>query len=101
MKKMVLASLLIASSSAFASMDSDISTMIHYASIAVKDHAIHEVGMTPGSVKVAYNYNTGLFKAVDTHQDCSFKAKAKISYRRLAMGHHWRVIEIPGSNTCR
>lgn len=100
MKKMILAGLLLVSGSAFASMDSDINTMISYARLAVKDHAIHEVGMHRSYTKVKYDYSTGIFTARDSYEECAFKAKVKISYKRLNTGHYWRVIEIPGTNTC-
>ncbi|MFM6929826.1 MAG: hypothetical protein ACKOX6_15255 [Bdellovibrio sp.] len=105
MRKMILAGLLMVSGSAFANMDGmpdvngDTQRMIHYAGLAVQDHAVKVVGMEPGSVKVAYNYSNGLFTATDTHQGCSFQAQTKMSMRRLSTGHYWRVIEV-GTNTC-
>ncbi|XGC79386.1 hypothetical protein ACES2L_08595 [Bdellovibrio bacteriovorus] len=100
MKALILTGLLLASGSAFASMDTDIDTMIKYASLAVKDYAVQEVGMHRNYTKVRYDYKSGLFTARDSYEECSFKAKAKISYKRLATGHHWKVIEVPGTNTC-
>lgn len=105
MKKLIAIGFLLASQAAFASfpetMDSDISTMIRYAKAAVRDHAIHVVGMNPNYVKVQYGYSTGQFTAIDTQADCSFKATAKVSWKRLSTGHHWKVQEVPYTNTCR
>lgn len=106
MKKMIIAGLLIASSSAMAfnfppsTMDSDIKTMISYAGAAVRDYGIEVVGINPKNIKVSYNYSTGLFTAVDTKKNCSFLADTQISYKKLSTGHHWKVKEVAFSNTC-
>lgn len=105
MRKMILVGLLMASGSAFANMDGmpdvngDTSTMIHYAGLAVQDHAVKVVGMNPSSVRVAYSHSNGLFTATDAGRGCSFQAQTKMSMRRLSTGHYWRVIEV-GTNTC-
>ena len=101
MKKMILAALLMVSGPAMASMDSDIATMIRYAGAAVRDHAVEVVGMRAGAVKVTYNYSTRRFTATDSQLGCSFQANTQISYTRLSTGHHWRVKEVAGTNTCR
>lgn len=106
MRKVILAGLLMASSSVFANvadstdMSGDIDTMIHYAGLAVQDHAVSEVGMNPGSVRVAYSYSRNIFTASDTQKGCSFEARTTRSMKRLHTGHYWRVTEV-GSNTCR
>jgi len=105
LRKFILVGLLMASSSAFANMDGmpdidgDTRIMVHYAGLAVQDHAVQVKGMNPDYVKVEYSYAKDLFTATDTHQGCSFNAQTHMSMRRLNTGHHWRVVEV-GTNTC-
>lgn len=105
MRKMFLAGLLMVSSAAFANMDGmpdvngDTAAMIHYAGLAVQDHAVKVVGMNSNSVKVTYSHSNGLFTATDLQQGCSFNARTTMSMKRLSTGHYWKVSEV-GANTC-
>lgn len=100
MKKMIIAGALLFSGMAYADIDSDIASMIRYAGTAVRDHGVNVVRMTPGAVKVSYNYSTRRFTAVDTRLGCSFQATTKVSFKKLSTGHYWKVNEVAGTNTC-
>lgn len=108
MKKIMIAILLTASSSAFANFGvslpnlSDLNTLHENAEKAVADYAKQTYGLDEQDFVIGHikKKNSFLgktnFVVIELASKCSFQADAHVNFKK----GNWTVVEIPNTNTC-